>query len=163
MHRILISLSLLAVSAASSAQPAQRPAAPQAAPAAVARTQFIADMDEQFRKMDADKNGQLNRTEIEQFQRLTAVAGARAQNAALFQQLDKDRNNWIDANEFAAVTAAPPQVNGMNVIARMDSDQSQTVSMVEHRVATLANFDRLDTDKDGVVTAAEMRAGGIGQ
>jgi hypothetical protein len=28
-------------------------------------------------------------------------------------------------------------------------------------VATLANFDRLDTDKDGIVTPAEMKAAGI--
>jgi hypothetical protein len=32
---------------------------------------------------------------------------------------------------------------------------------VEHRAATVANFDRLDADKDGIVTAAEMKAGGI--
>jgi hypothetical protein len=33
----------------------------QAAALAIPRTQFIADMDTQFRKMDADKNGQLTR------------------------------------------------------------------------------------------------------
>jgi Ca2+-binding EF-hand superfamily protein len=161
MYRPLILVPALLLATAAQAQAQAQPAA--AAAPAVARTQFIADMDTQFRKMDADKNGQLNRTEIEQFQRLTAVAESRARNQALFRQLDRDRNSYIDANEFAAATPAPTTVNGMAVIARMDSDQNQAVSMVEHRTATLANFDRLDTDKDGTVTAAEMRAGGIGQ
>jgi hypothetical protein len=71
----------------------------------IPRTQFIGDMDTQFRKMDADKNGLLTRVEIEQCQKLTAVAEAQARNRAL--------------------------------------------------------FDRLDTDKDGIVTPAEMKAGGI--
>ena len=47
------------------------------------------------------------------------------------------------------------------MLSRMDSNRDGQVSLVEHRSATLANFDRLDTDKDGNVTAAEMKAGGI--
>ena len=46
------------------------------------------------------------------------------------------------------------------MLAREDSNRDSQVSLVEHRAATLANFDRLDTDKDGMVTAAEMKAGG---
>ena len=159
MFRITVTAIALAIPAALCAQAPAQPAAPPSIP----RTQFIVDMDLQFRKMDADKNGQLTRTEIEQFQRLSAVADARARNQALFRQLDKDHNNWVDANEFAAVTQAPADVNGMAVIARMDSNQDKQVSLVEHRTATLTNFDRLDSDKDSVVTAAEMKAGGIGQ
>ena len=34
----------------------------------------------------------------------------------------------------------------------MDGNRDQQVSLVEHRTATLANFDRLDTDRNGVVT-----------
>ena len=34
----------------------------------MARTQFIAEMDSQFHAIDADKNGQLTRSEIEQFE-----------------------------------------------------------------------------------------------
>ena len=35
------------------------------------------------------------------------------------------------------------------------------ISQVEFRAGTLANFDRLDANKDGIVDAAEMKAGGI--
>ncbi len=44
---------------------------------------------------------------------------------------------------------------------RFDTSKDGKVSLIEHRTATLANFDRLDTDKDGVVTGAEMKAGGV--
>jgi len=127
----------------------------------IPRATFIADMDTQFRKMDADKNGQLTRTEIELFQKLTAVAEAQARNRALFAQLDADRNGQISPAEFAKVAAPPPVANGQPMIARMDSNRDRQVNLIEHRTATLANFDRLDTDKDGVVTPAEMKAGGI--
>jgi Ca2+-binding EF-hand superfamily protein len=125
------------------------------------RTQFISEMDMEFRKMDADKNGQLTRTEIEQFQKLQAVAQAQARNQAMFAQLDADRNGQLSPAEFSKVSSPPPAANGQPVIARMDGNRDGQVSLIEHRTATLSNFDRLDTNKDGIVTAAEMKAGGI--
>jgi Ca2+-binding EF-hand superfamily protein len=127
----------------------------------IPRAQFIADMDVQFRKMDADKNGQLTRVEIEQFQKLTAIAEAQARNRALFAQLDADKNGQLSPAEFAKVTATSPAANAQPMIARMDSNRDSQINLIEHRTATLANFDRLDGDKDGVVTPAEMKAGGI--
>ena len=135
--------------------------AANAAAPSIPRSQFIADMDAQFRKMDADKNGQLTRTEIEQFQKLSAIAEAQARNRAFFAQLDGDKNGQLSPAEFAKVTAPVAATNGQPMIARMDSNRDQQINLVEHRTATLANFDRLDADKDGVVTPVEMKAGGI--
>ena len=145
---LLVPAPLLAQAAAPAAQP-------------IPRAQFIADMDVQFRKMDADKNGQLTRVEIEQFQKLTAIAEAQTRNRTLFAQLDADKNGQLSPAEFAKVTAPAPAANGQPMIARMDSNRDSQVNLIEHRTATLANFDRLDVDKDGVVTPAEMKAGGI--
>ena len=47
------------------------------------------------------------------------------------------------------------------MLARMDGNRDSQVNLIEYRTATLANFDRLDTDKNGIVTPAEMKAGGI--
>ena len=125
------------------------------------RAQFITDMDTEFRKMDADKNGQLTRTEIEQFQKLQAVAQAQARNQAMFAQLDADKNGQLSAAEFSKISTSPPAANGQPMIARMDGNRDGQVSLIEHRTATLSNFDRIDTDKNGIVTGAEMKAGGI--
>ena len=33
--------------------------------------------------------------------------------------------------------------------------------MVEYRTGKLASFDRMDADKDGIVSVAEMKAAGV--
>ena len=151
MLRAILTIGLMGFPSALAAQAAQ----------SLPRAQFISDMDSEFRKMDADKNGQLTRTEIEQYQKLQAVAQAQSRNRALFAQLDADRNGQLSPAEFAKVATPAPAANAQPMIARMDGNRDSQVSLVEHRTATLANFDRLDSDKDGIVTAAEMKAGGL--
>jgi Ca2+-binding EF-hand superfamily protein len=125
------------------------------------RAQFIAGMDGEFRKMDADKNGQLTKPEIEQFQTQQLAAQARTHNKALFVQLDKDKNGQLSQTEFAKIATPAPVSNAQPMIARMDGNRDSQISSAEYRTATLANFDRVDSVKDGVVTADELKAGGI--
>lgn len=164
MLRILVALAAIGITSAAMAQAqAQAQRAAPAGPQPLPRGKFIADMDAEFRKMDADKNGQLTATEIEQFQRIQALAQAQARNRQAFAQLDTDRNGQISRAEFAKM-AVPARIPGAQaVLGRMDGNRDRQVSLVEHRAATLVNFDRLDTDKDGIVTPAEMKAGGIAQ
>jgi Ca2+-binding EF-hand superfamily protein len=144
-------------------------AAPPAPPAQgavtqpIPRAQFITEMDSQFRAIDADKNGQLTRSEIEQHQQQSALAEAKARNRAQFAELDTNKNGQLSPAEFAKLTPPTAAANAGPMLAREDSNRDSQISLVEHRTATLANFDRLDTDKDGVVTPAEMKAGGIGR
>ena len=162
MHKIRRAplAALILISWAAPAWP-QSSKAPAPASTTVTRLQYIASMDGEFRKMDADKNGQLTTIEIEQYQKLSAVAQAEARNRALFAQLDSDKNGQLSKAEFAKMMTTPPAGNAQPILARMDSNRDRQVSLVEHRTATLANFDRVDADKDGNVTAAEMKAGGI--
>ena len=166
LTRIPACLLAAALAAMSSTAPAQTQkaaatATQPTAPQPLSRTTFLSEMDSQFRLMDADKNGQLTRTEIEQFQKLQAVADAQARNRSLFAQLDTDKNGQVSAAEFTKMVTPPPVANAGPMLSREDSNRDQQISLVEHRIATLANFDRLDTDRDGVVTPAEMKAGGI--
>jgi hypothetical protein len=153
MSRILLALAVFNLPSAilaqgSTAQP-------------IARAQFIAEMDSQFHTIDADKNGQLTRSEIEQFDKLSADDRAKARNRALIAQLDTNKNGQLSPTEFAALSPPSAAANAQPMLTREDSNRDGQISLVEHRSATLANFDRLDTNKDGVVTTAEMKAAGI--
>jgi hypothetical protein len=119
-------------------------------------------MDSQFRKMDADKNLTLTRAEIEGFERAISVVKAQAKNRQLFARLDADRNGQLSPAEFSGL-ASPAPVNAAPMIARMDLNRDQSLTLVEYRTATLSNFDRMDADKNGIVTPAEMQAGGVGR
>lgn len=156
----LFAAALLAGSAAAQTQkptPPQQPAGPQP----ILRAAFIAQMDAQFGKMDADRNGQLTRTEIEQFEQQWALAEAQERNEALFDQLDVNKNGQLSAKEFAKLVTEPAAVSAGPMLSREDGNRDGQISLAEHRAATLANFDRLDADRDGVVSVDEMKAGGI--
>ena len=129
---------------------------------AVPRAQFITTMDGEFRKMDKDRNGQVTRAEADAYQRAAALAAATQRARASFATLDRDRNGQLSFDEFFRLVPTDRiSADGQRLIATMDSTRDGQVSLIEHRTATLANFDRLDADKDGVVSATEMKAGGI--
>lgn len=140
---------------------AAAPLAAQASSTDVPRSTYIQVQDQEFGKIDADKNGQLTREEVEAFQRAAAVAQSGARARALFGQLDKDRNGQLSFAEFAATQGAAPQADGRPFIAQLDSNKDGRVSLIEHRAGKLVRFDSIDADKDGIVSAAEMRAAGV--
>ena len=160
--------------ASANARAAARPAAPRpaaATPAApapvsapagsgdVARSAFIQSMDAEFRKKDLDGDGKITRAEVEQFERNAIISKAEAQNRALFAQLDTDRNGVLSTGEFAALVRNVPTPDVSAQMQRFDTNRDQIISLVEYRTATLLNFDRLDADKDGIVTERELAAG----
>ena len=140
--------------------------AAQAQPASseqpLARAEFIQQMDNEFRRFDADSSGTVLPAEIAAAQRQTAQAEALRQNQAIFGSLDKDRNGSLDEAEFAGlINPAALPVDPVPLMTQFDSDRDGVVTLVEYRIATQANFDRIDTDRDGIVSPAEMRAAKI--
>jgi hypothetical protein len=126
----------------------------------IPRATFLNVMDGEFGKMDADKNGEVTRAEVEGFQRAIAVVESGKRNRALFQQLDSDRNGQISPAEFSRMTP-PDAVNARPLIAQYDRDKNGRVSKVEYRSVKLLRFDTIDTDKDGVASVVEQRAAGL--
>ena len=74
---------------------------------------------------------------------------------------------WISLLLLPALALSAEPVDYLHdvkpILARMDLNRDQSISLVEHRTATLANFDRMDTDKNGIVTPAEIKAAGAGR
>lgn len=164
--RIFKSCAALVTAAAAAAganaqSPAQPPQsrAPTAQP--VPRATFIATMDAEFSAIDADKNNVLTKKEIEDYQRAVSARAAQRRNVAVFQALDKDKNGAISPAEFAALPMNVPQPNAAPLLAQTDGNRDGSVTKVEFRAGKLVNFDRMDTDKDGIVTPTEMKAAGL--
>ena len=155
-----VALILCAAAGPSLAQAA--PASASAGSRPIARAVFLANMDSEFGKMDADKNGQVTKDEIESFERAVSVVKAQAKNRQLFNRLDANHDGQLSAAEFSQL-ASPASPNAAPILSHMDLNRDQSITLVEYRTATLSNFDRMDADKNGIVTPAEMKAAGIGR
>lgn len=157
----LVSLAALAgPAAAQTAKPVPAARAAEAQP--IPRSAFISNMDTEFRRMDADHDGFLTRKELEDYQTAQIISAAQARKRALFAALDTDRNGVLSQAEFARFPSNEDAPSAAPMLQRFDANRDSKISLVEYRAGTQANFDKLDADKDGVVTAAEMKAAGIG-
>jgi Ca2+-binding EF-hand superfamily protein len=138
------------------ANPAPLSAEPQSTTKDLSRADFIKLMDTEFRKRDADGNGQASRKEVEDFTKRNAITQAQDQNWALFRRLDVDGNGAVSSAEFTALISVPNFIDVAPEMARFDANRDQAISLVEYRTSTLANFDRMDADKDGILSALEL-------
>lgn len=166
MHAIgligMIALALpVAGTLAAQAGTSPKPQRAHAGPVPVPRAAFIATMDGEFLKMDADKNNIVTKKEIEDYQRAMSAVAVDNRRRSLFALLDADHNGTITPQEFARLQLPPPPINSAPILAQTDLNRDGQVTLVEHRTAKLANFDKMDTDKDGVVSIVEMRAAGL--
>ena len=73
----------------------------------VPRAKVVANAEAEFARVDANKDGQMSRVEIETFQRTSATAKLTARNKAMFAELDSDKSGQISAAEFAKATPTP--------------------------------------------------------
>ncbi len=121
------------------------------------RAKLVANADAEFAKVDANKDGQMSRAEIESFQRSTLTARIAVRNKAVIAALDADKNGQLSAAEFAKINGDPPKPDASEVL-KIDTNKDGQISLAEHRTATLATFDQVDSNKDGVLTAAEVQA-----
>ena len=158
MKRVVVSFVLLAALPGADAASAQAPGGPRP----ITRSTFIATMDGEYGKLDTNRDKIVTRNEIDAQQRRIAEAKVAGEARVIFKRLDTDGNGQISPQEFVAANLARlKQPDGSQVMQRLDTNRDQKVSVVEYRILTLANFDRLDADRDGVLTVAEQRAGGF--
>lgn len=148
---------------AATAAAAQNASAPAQGPQTLSRATYMQKVDGSFVTVDANKDGFMDRAEIEAAE--TKVMAARKaavlrQREALFRNLDANKDGNMTLQEFNAkvVAATLPKANATPVLGRLDTNKDGKVSLAENRTPSMAQFDRSDTNKDGSLTAAEQRA-----
>jgi Ca2+-binding EF-hand superfamily protein len=129
----------------------------QAVTQPVPRSDYLKVMDAQYKEFDADGDGRVTSQEAAPELARVERDQALARNRQIFARLDKDKNGSLSPDEFAGLVVVRA-VDPTAFMKRMDLNSDGIVTLVEHRTAMLATFDAIDTDKDGVVTPAEMAA-----
>ena len=110
--------------------------------------------DDKLDRLDADKDGKITAAEY--------TAGAKTS----FDKLDANADGKVTAAEMdAAYTTSKPGVGAAKVpssaekIKALDTDADGALSSVEHEAGSRTMFDQLDANKDGSLTAEEIKAG----
>ena len=77
-----------------------------------------------------------------------------------FKKMDSNNDGQISKAEFETAVPIPkaPPADAAPVLARFDTNKDGAITAAEFRAPTLANFDQLDTNKDG--TPHRRRAAG---
>ena len=167
---IAASLSALTLIAAGGAM-AQPDAARPDRKADVQRTELVARLDARFAKLDTNGDGNFTADERK------ALRDARI--AERFKRLDADGNGAITLAEMQAAhdkrTDRAKQGDGERkmrhgkhrhhgfgfhgrMVGKVDANNDGVITKVEFQAPALARFDKMDTDRNGVLTAAERKA-----
>jgi hypothetical protein len=136
---------------AGAAQPAQ----------SVTRSALSTQLDASFGNLDTNKDKSLNKAEVESAQARN-VAQTQAEIAkrleAEFGRLDGNKDGQLSMAEFKGAAATPRVPPVDELMKQLDRNSDGKITQDEYRALPLANFDRLDTNKDGTISAQEQSA-----
>lgn len=150
-----------ALATANAPQTSAAPAVVKPAPAAaMSRADFLKAIDGRFVAMDSNKDGTLDKLEIEaaetriQANERTVLTQRRE---AAFKKLDTNKDGQLSLAEFNAGAPLPPAAkpDGTKVLGRLDKNKDQKISLDEYRAGPVADFDKVDANKDGKLSPQE--------
>lgn len=160
VSRLMFAVSVAALPAMIMAQEAARPAEEEKA---VTRMELSAELDKDYADLDADSDGKVTPAEINT--RLVKSAEAQVEllkkeRDAAFARLDTNGDGSISRAEFDERAKLPTikEPDAKPFLDRFDANKDEAISKDEFRTPTLANFDKLDKDKNGTLTPAERKA-----
>jgi Ca2+-binding EF-hand superfamily protein len=135
-----------------------------AQPRPVARAEFLNNLNNRFSAMDSNHDGTVTGAELaaEQQKEMQQAKGALQQQlSARFKQLDTNKDNQLNLQEFlAAAPAIRTSESPDQLLQQLDTNKDGKLSADEFRAPQLATFNRADTNHDGTVTPAEAQAAG---
>ena len=158
-HRYLLTAFLASAGAAAVAQNTAAAAQPQP----ISRTAYMKRIDDSFVEVDTNKDGFVERGEIEAAE-TKAMTGRKAallrQREAAFRKMDGNKDGSLSLQEYNAPVAAVPigKPNATPFLNRLDTNKDGKVSLAENRTPAMTQFDRADTNKDGSLSPAERNA-----
>ena len=163
VRRTVATLESLAIFVPSVAVATQSNAPSSAAPAAqpVTRSALSSQLDSSFARLDSNSDKSLNTAEIEAAQKrqvaeAQGVIGKRLE--AEFARLDGNKDGQLSLAEFKAAAPTPKTAAPAELLGQLDKNKDGKVTQDEFRATPLANFDRIDTNKDGSISDAEKSA-----
>jgi Ca2+-binding EF-hand superfamily protein len=152
---------LFLLAALSLASPVAAQQQGSAQPKPVSRSAVAAKLDGAFAAADTNHDGFLSVAEVQALENseLQKVQAAlRARTAAQFKALDTNKDGVLSFQEFAAAT---PSVKAHDtpatLLQKWDTNRDGKISAAEYRAPTLARFDSVDLNHDGIVTPDEER------
>ena len=142
---------------------AQSGAASTAAPAAqpVTRTALSGQLDSSFGRLDSNGDKSLSTAEIDAAQKrqIAEAQGVITKRIdAEFAKLDSNKDGQLSMTEFRAAAPTPKAAPPADLLGQFDKNKDGKVTQDEFRSVPLANFDRIDTNKDGTISDAEKSA-----
>ena len=150
-----------ALACASAQAIAQAPVAP-AAVQPLPRTQVAQKLDAEFKALDTNGDGKLTRAEVQAaIQKRAAEAEAMLlqRQKQEFDKLDTNKDGRLTLAEYQAGTTISAKENAADVrMAQLDANKDGTITAAEFRALTLSQFDKLDKNKDGVLSPQERPA-----
>lgn len=108
---------------------------------------------EKFDMMDTDQDGKISAAEHE------------AGSQQMFSEIDKNSDGRITAEEMTAKmndkkkAGKTPHKSVAEKLAKADANADKVVTSAEHKASAQNMFNKMDTNKDGFLTAEEMQAG----
>jgi len=73
--------------------------------------------------------------------------------------LDADRNGQVSLSGFTRGSVSlPKSLHVSGPTSKLEANKAGKITLVEYRILILANFARLDLDKNGIVTKVERSA-----
>jgi len=156
LNNVLVGIALLFLGTSATAQLTASPAGGTGKPSTMSRTDLQAALERRFDAADSNRDGTLTPDERAARMQARRTAG----RERLFAQLDADHNGSISKEEFSAARRHGSRRGREGIAPRRPfaAGADKPIARSDFVKDGLARFDRLDTDHDGRISAAERNA-----